>query len=137
MHFILAIFCLALLMWTEPASAQKTYSVVVSRHSEVPELSEGMVKEILAGASKLLQKEPSHQETEDNVACNVTFALKGPVHTFNSPGKKVWWPKEIEPVHRVNSHLDADDGFHVKVVERIGVCRGRYGMTRGCSSQNA
>jgi hypothetical protein len=133
MHFIMALLSLALLMSTEPASAQKTYSVVVSRHSGVPPLSDQQVKGILADASKLLKKNPGHQDTEDNVACDVTFTLKEPVHTFDSPGKKVWWPDEIEPVHHVNSHLDVDDGFHVKVVEATGYCRGRYGTTRGCA----
>jgi hypothetical protein len=43
-------------MWVEAASAQKTYSLSVSRHRPVPALSEGEVKGILADASKLLQK---------------------------------------------------------------------------------
>jgi hypothetical protein len=131
MQITMAILSLALLMWTGPASAQKTYSVSVSRHSGVPELTADEVNEILANVSKLLQKDPGHQETDDNFKCNVTLALKGPVGTFNSPGKIVYGKLDVGPLQRVNFDPDAD--FHVKVIEKIGYCRGKYGRARGCA----
>src|SRR5215475_9951887 len=119
MHIIVAIF--ALLLWVGAASAQATsppkeYSLSVSRHIAVPDLSVADVNRILADASKMLQTNPGH-------ACNVKFTLKGSIGTFGSPNT----PTEnirakvdadhIEAVHSVDSGMDSD--FHVKVVEEI------------------
>jgi hypothetical protein len=132
MQIIIATLSLALLMWVEVASAQSTYSMSVSRHSGVPRLSEEKVKEILASASKMLQKNPGHRDTEDDVACNVTFSLKGPVRTFSSPAKIVD-EDNIAAVHRIDSDVDGVD-FHVKVVEELKFCRqGLSGHFAGCS----
>jgi hypothetical protein len=133
MQVIIAALSLALLMWVEGASAQSTYSLSVSRHSDVPQLGEEKVKEILAHASKMLQKNPGHRDTGKEVACNVTFLLKGPVRTFSSPAKIVD-EDNIAAVHRVDSDVDGVD-FHVKVVEQLKFCRqgGPSGHFAGCS----
>jgi hypothetical protein len=133
MQIIVAIVSVVLLIWAEPATAQKTYSVVVSRHIDVPPLSEKEVEKILADASDLLQKSPDHVDKANDVKCNVTFALNGPIHTFDSAPKRPWKRADIEPVHRANSHLDVPDGFHVKIVEGIGFCRNKHGTFNGCS----
>ena len=125
MQIILAILCLALLMRVETASAQSTYSLTVSQHSSVlPTLSEADVKGILADASKMLQKNPGHVDTEDDVACNVTFTLKGPVRAFASTATPAKVDKDhIEAVHRVSSEVGGAH-FHVKVVNKItNFCR--------------
>jgi hypothetical protein len=109
-------------MWVAAASAQTTYSLSVSRHRDVPALSEGKVKEILAGASKMLQKNSRHND-EDDISCNVTFILKGPVRTFASPDTPAVVDEDnIEAVHRVDSN-EAGVDFHVKVVKEINFCR--------------
>ena len=41
MKIIAGVLSVAALMWVEPASAQKTYSLSVSRHRALPALSEG------------------------------------------------------------------------------------------------
>jgi hypothetical protein len=130
MHLIMAVVALALLMWTEPADAQATYSVSVSRHRGVPPLSAKQVKGILANASTLLQK-PGQADTPDSVKCNVAFALKGPVRKFASPDKVAYGELEIEALHRVDADVAAD--FHIKVVEEIRFCRDNWGRAQGCS----
>jgi hypothetical protein len=60
MRTIIAIACLGLLLWVEPAGAQKTYSLTVSRHPDVA-LSAADVDKILADASKMLQKTSEHR----------------------------------------------------------------------------
>jgi hypothetical protein len=130
MQIIMAVLSLALLVWSEPVSAQVTYSVSVSHHRDVPPLSETQVQEILANASKLLQK-PDHADTPDDVKCNVTFTLKGPIRTFASPDKIAHGDLDIIDLHRVDA--DVDVHFRVKVVEGIGVCRGNFGRANGCA----
>jgi hypothetical protein len=124
MQTIIAILCLALLMWVEAASAQSTYSLTVSRHSGVPALNEVDVKDILAKASRMLQKNPDHVDTEDDVACNVTFTLMGPVRTFASPDTPAMVDgQHIDAVHRVDSDVGGVH-FHIKVVDKItNFCR--------------
>jgi len=112
---------LALLMWVEAASAQQTYSLSVSRHRAVPELSDGDVRRILADASRMLQKNPRH-DSDDDVACNVTLTLKGSVGTFASPNTPVVDRDNIDAVHRVDANVAGVD-FHVKVVKEINFCR--------------
>lgn len=134
MRIIMAALSLPLLMWTEPASAQKTYSVNVSVHRDVPELTVDQVQKILADASKLLQKDPSHPEKEpDDVKCNVTFTLKGSVSTFGSEETPhLVGEDQIDAVHRVRPGVDAD--FHVKVVSRImNFCRFKDRVFNGCA----
>ena len=122
----IAIVCLGPLMWVDPASAQRTYSLTVSRHPDVA-ISEAKVDEILAEASKVLQKNPGHVDTRDNVACNVTFRRNGPVRTFASPTapKIIDSPEERNAVHRENAD--------VKVVQKINFCRGDPGEFAGCA----
>jgi len=112
---------LALLMWVGAASAQQTYSLSVSRHRAVPALSDGEVKRILADASRMLQKNPRH-DGGDDVACDVTFTLKGSVGTFASPNTPVVDRDNIDAVHRVDANVTGVD-FHVKVVKEINFCR--------------
>ena len=83
MKMIMAILSVALLILVDEASAQSTYSVSVSRHASVPALSEKQVRQILKDASKMLQKNAVSNGDAD-VACDVTFTLKGPVRTFGS-----------------------------------------------------
>jgi hypothetical protein len=113
-QIITAILSLALLMAVSPASAQKTYLVSVSRHSSLPALTESDVKGILADASKMLQ----------NVSCDVTFTLKGPVGTFGSPDTPASVDEaHIDAVHLVDANVVGVD-FHVKVVKKItNFCR--------------
>jgi hypothetical protein len=77
MRTIIAIACLGLLLWVEPASAQKTYSLTVSRHPDVA-LSAADVDKILADASKMLQKTSARTSSPNNVACNVASRPKAP-----------------------------------------------------------
>lgn len=125
MRMIAAILSLSLLMSIEAACAQntrsKTYSVSVSVHSGLPKLTEDQIKEILANASKMLQK-PGHVDKPGNVACNITFTLKGPVRSFSSPPAKVRM-RDLDEVHRIDSNI-SDVDFHVQVVEKINeYCR--------------
>jgi hypothetical protein len=123
MQIIMAVLSLALLMWAETASAQKTYSASVSVHHTLPELTADQVKKILTDASKLLQKDPRHSETDDDVKCNVTFTLKGAVGTFGAEDTPaIVGRSDLDAVHRVRSGADGD--FHVKVVNKIlNFCR--------------
>src|SRR6266446_8993507 len=129
MRIIAGILSLAVLMWVEAASAQKTYSLSVSGHSAVPALSDGEVEAILADASKMLQK-------NSDFACDVTFSLKGPVGTFASPDTPIVTRHNIDAVHRVDSNVAGVD-FRVKVVKEIKFCRPDLpnpdGLFDGCS----
>jgi hypothetical protein len=121
MRISAGLLSLALLMWVEAASAQQTYSLSVSRHRDVPALSDGEVKRILADASRMLQKNP-RQDGDDDVACNVTFTLKGSVGTFASPNTPVVDRDNIDAVHRIDANVAGVD-FHVKIVKEINFCR--------------
>jgi hypothetical protein len=115
MKIILAILAFALLMWADAASAQKEYSLSVSRHRNVPELTTDDVNKILADASKMLQ-------TNAGFACDVKFTLKGDVGTFPRPGSRDL-PEVVDAdhkdmVHAVDSEVAGVD-FHIKVVEDI------------------
>jgi hypothetical protein len=125
---------LAALMWADRASAQAaTYSLSVSRHHDVPTLSEPEVTAILAKAWKMLKKDSSHNDDED-MACDVSFTLKGPVRTFTLPGAAIVDENNIEDVHDVDSNVAGD--FHVKIVKEIRFCRPEIGTGQrydGCS----
>jgi hypothetical protein len=115
---IIAIVCLGLFTWAEPASAQSLYSLKVSRHLNVVALSEHEVDNILDDASKILQ----------NSACNVTFKRDGSIGTFGSADtpKIITTRAQRDAVHSV----DAD----VKVVEKIEFCRPGLGNNfDGCA----
>jgi hypothetical protein len=118
---------LAPLLWADAAGAQsRTYSASVSRHRDTPTLSVEEVKSILADASKMLQKNSRQKRDtdDDNVKCNVTFTLKGPIRTFASPDTPAIVDKpDIDSVHRVDSDVRGVD-FHVQVVNKIiNFCR--------------
>jgi hypothetical protein len=109
MQTIIAIVCLGLLMWVEPAGAQSTRSLTVSHHRDIP-LSEDQVDEILAKASEILQKN----------SCNVTFRRSGPVRPFASSTT----PATIETAaDRDAVHREDSD---VKVVKAIKYCRDEH-----------
>jgi hypothetical protein len=135
MQMIMAILSLVLLMVVDEASAQSTYSASVSRHASVPPLSGADVRKILVDASKMLQKNSVSKDDTD-VACNVTFSLKGPVRTFGSPGTStnIVDEQHRDAVHKIDSDVAGVD-FHVKVVKEIKFCR--PGLTEtsfdGCS----
>jgi hypothetical protein len=124
MQIIIAFVCLSLLMWVEPASAQR--SLTVGRHEKVS-ISDRQVDDILIEASKVLRR------------CNVVLQRKGPVGTFTSPNPEAIVGKnykkgdtnsereaarERDAVHREN--------FDVKIVKAINFCR-VGGEQAGCS----
>ena len=135
MRVIMTILTLVLLMLVDEANAQRTYSASVSRHVSVPPLSEADVQKILVDASKMLQKN-SLSKGDTDVACNVTFSLKGPIRTFGTPGASLDIVDEQhrDAVHKVDTDVGGVD-FHVKVVKEIKFCR--PGLTEssfdGCS----
>jgi hypothetical protein len=133
MQIIMAILSVALLMLIDQASAQSTYSVSVSRDANVPELNEEQVRKILEGASKMLQKSFVNKGGAD-VACDVTFTLKGPVRTFGTVGTSpnIVDAQHRDAVHKVDSDI-TDVDFHVKVVEKIEFCRPGAGSFNGCA----
>jgi hypothetical protein len=115
------IISLAVLICVTPANAQKTYTLSVSRHRDVPALSAQEIAQILAKASQMLKKDTRH-DSENDVACNVAFALKGPVRVFGSPDTPaVVDEHHIAAVHRVDDDLAGVD-FHIKVVKKIKFC---------------
>jgi hypothetical protein len=107
MQAIIAIVCLGLLMWLEPARAQqtKTHFLTVGHHKNV-EISDSDVKKILAEASKALEK------------CKVVLKLKGSVGTFASTDTPaaVTNAATRDAIHTEN--------FDVKIVEHmLNFCR--------------
>jgi hypothetical protein len=132
MRMIMAILSVVLLIFANEASAQSTYSVSVSRHASI-QLSEMQVRQILKDASKTLQKNAVSNGDSD-VACDVTFTLKGPVRTFGSAGTSpnIVDEQHRDAVHKVDSDI-ADVDFHVKVVKEINFCRPGAGSFNGCA----
>jgi hypothetical protein len=123
MKMIMAIFSAALLMLADEASAQSTYSVSVSVHASVRALSKEQVRQILKKASRILQKN-SVSNGDADVACDVTFTLKGPIRTFGSANTPpvIMDEQQRDAVHEVDSDVAGVD-FHVKVVDEIQFCR--------------
>ena len=121
-RIIAGFLSVAVLTWIEAASAQSaSYSLSVSHHRAVPALTEVEINAILSRASKMLQKNSRHDD-DDDVACNVTFTLNGPIRTFGSSDTPAVVDKDhIAAVHAVDSNVAGD--FHVKVVEEIRFCR--------------
>ena len=133
MQMIVAIVSLALLMCVQATSAQSAaYSVSVRVHNSLPRLSASDVNSLLDKASKMLQKNNlGHPESDDDVKCDVTFTLKGPVGTFSDPPGAIVNQGNIDAV--MNSDLD-DADFHIKVVQKIEFCRpGVEGNQAGCA----
>src|SRR4051794_41086995 len=123
----IAIVILALLMWAERASAQSPYSLTVGRHSTV-NVSDSQVDTIFSEASKILQKDLGHVDTQDDVACNVTFARKGSIKTFALPSTPdiIHNAADRGAVHR--------EDFDIKIVKKIEFCRTPgAGTADGCS----
>jgi Matrixin len=106
MPIIIAIACLGLLIWVEPAGAQTTHLLSVSHHRDIT-LSEDDVDKILAKASEVLEKN----------SCNATFKRKGSIRTFasSSTPATIETSDDRDAVHSENSD--------VKVVKAIKFCR--------------
>jgi len=123
MRAIVALVSASMLLWVEAGGTQhitpqKTYSLTVSVHKDVPKLTDKQVKEVLNGASQLLA---SNQ-------CHVTFKLKGTVKTFASPETPsvVRTAEQRDAVHRIKAN--------VKVVKEIRFCRPELGhLFNGCA----
>jgi hypothetical protein len=136
MRIIIAVLCLAMLMWIDAANAQgRTYSVSVSVHKDLMQsnpLTRYEIKKIFDDASKMLKKDPSHN-SDDDLACDVTFKLKGPIRTFGSNAiPEIVEQDNLDAVHRVDSRRHAD--FHVKIVRKIKqFCRFAGNQYHGCS----
>lgn len=117
MRGTLSLVCLGLLLWVEPAGAQKVYSLTVSIHEKArPALTEQKVEQILARASQLLQ--------QNKYSCNVTFKLNGPIRTFSDAPNVIKTESDLEAVHR--------ESADVKVVQDIQFCKNK-GSFVGCS----
>jgi hypothetical protein len=131
MQIIMAVLSLALLILVEPASAQTsaqsaTYSASVSVHNDLTQpplqLNPDQVNGILDRASKMLKKNNlAHPESDNDVKCNVTFALNGSIGTFSDPPNAIVNKDNIDAV--MNHNLGADANFHIKVVRKIEYCR--------------
>jgi len=142
MRAIVAFISLPALLWIGTAHAQSdlppaTHSVSVSVHRDVqPRPSEQDVDAILEQASKLLQKDLGHIDKPDDVACPVTFKRSGPIRTFVSPDTDAWDnvnEGNIQAVHSVDFDV-TDVSFHVKIVNKIGFCKGDgTKLYNGCS----
>jgi hypothetical protein len=125
MQVIVAIVCLGLLMWLEPASAQqtKTHFLTVGHH-EKAKITDDEVDKILAEASKVLAK------------CKVILKREGPVRKFASSRTPSFidTPSSTDP-RSVRDAVHARDAVHsenfdVKVIELpIGFCR--FGQLNG------
>lgn len=119
---IIAIIWLALLIAITSASAQATYSLKVSRHPSVS-FSEQKVDQILADASKMLQK-----------SCNVTLQRLGPVQVLpaNVPAD-IKNESDRDAVHKENPDSDPHV-ISLKIVKKIEFCRPQQGNSFvGCS----
>ena len=116
MRALIAIACLGLVAW-EPARAETTYTVTVSRHASVRDFSEKEVKQILRKASTVLH----------NAGCDVTFRLDGPIRTFSSPNvpSDVVSTSDLDQVH--------GEPADVKIVKGLHCCVERKGIFGGCS----
>ena len=103
MKMIMAILSAALLMLVDEVSAQSTYSVSVSQHASLQPLSKTQVRQILKGASRILRKN-SVSNGDADVACDVTFTLKGPVRTFGSANTPpiIMDEQQRDSVHKVD-----------------------------------
>ena len=114
MRTVIALTCLALLVGFNKAMAQATHSLSVSRHVSVS-FSESQVDDILAAASKMLQKAGSPG------ACDVTLKRIGPIQTFTSPNPKgiIRNTTDRDAVHRVNFDSSV---INVKIVNEIKSC---------------
>jgi hypothetical protein len=130
---IIAIIWLALLIGITSASAQVTYSLKVSRHPSVS-FSDQQVDQILADASKMLQKDPHHADATNNVACNVTLQRVGPVQVLSANAPAVIKNQsDRDAVHRENPDSDPNV-ISVKIVKKIEFCRPQQGNSFvGCS----
>jgi hypothetical protein len=138
---IIAIALFVILVCLQSAHAQKTYTVGVSvheslqNHKDVRPLTVELVRQILADASQLLQKQPKEPDPEENVSCDVAFELRGEVSTFRDESKDDLSRVEqrtIDTVHAIRPSIEAD--FYVKVVNSImGFCRFPAGLFNGCA----
>jgi hypothetical protein len=112
MKTILIFVFAGLLIGSAPVSA-KTYSLTVSVHKDVADLSRGKVKAILKRASRIMH----------DAQCDVTFTLDGNISRFDG-AKDITTATQRDAVHNVQAN--------VKIVENIGFCFAQ-GTFRGCA----
>ena len=114
MKTILTIVFAGLLIWSAPAGA-KTYSLTVSVHKDVADLTRNEAKAILKRASRIMHA----------ARCNVKFTLGGDIGRFDVPGtKEITTEAQRDAVHNVKAN--------VKIVDKIGFCFAP-GEFRGCA----
>src|SRR5262245_19167714 len=105
MPAIIAIVCLAVLLWVESATAQaataqKEYALKVSIHKNVrPKLTKKRVEEILKGASDLLKE----------ANCDVKFKLDGRIKSFSSAPDSIRDATDLDAVHAVAADVKIVD----------------------------
>jgi len=113
MKTILTIVFAGLLIWPAPAGS-KTYSLTVSVHKDVADLTRNEAKAILKRASRIMRA--AH--------CNVRFTLSGNIRRFDVPDtKQITTEAQRDAVHNVKAN--------VKIVDKIGFCFAQ-GEFRGC-----
>jgi hypothetical protein len=114
MKAVLTIVFAGFLIWPVPAGA-KTYSLTVSVHKDVAELTRSEAKAILKRASRIMHA----------AKCNVKFTLSGSIGRFDAPGaKEITTEAQRDAVHNVKAN--------VKIVDKIGFCFAP-GVFRGCA----
>ena len=121
MRTIVAIICVALLMWGESASAQSPYVLKVSKHRDV-DLTTQELKKLLARATQLLKT----KDGANDVVCNVTFKLDGEIKPFASDRTPAVIRTEED---RDAVHAEAGD---IKFVKAIKSCRNGVSF-EGCA----
>ena len=102
-----------LLIWPASAGA-KTYSLTVSVHKDVADLTRNEAKAILKRASRIMHA----------AKCNVRFTLGGDIGRFDVPAKEITTEAQRDAVHNVKAN--------VKIVDKIGFCFAP-GDFRGCA----
>jgi len=113
MKTILTIVFAGLLIWPAPAGS-KTYSLTVSVHKDVADLTRNEAKAILKRASRIMR----------TAQCNVRFTLDGDIGRFDVPDtKQITTEAQRDAVHNVKAN--------VKIVDKIGFCFAE-GVFRGC-----
>ena len=114
MKTILTIVFAGLLIWPAPAGS-KTYSLTVSVHKDVADLTRNEAKAILKRASRIMR----------TAQCNVRFTLDGDIGRFDVPDtKQITTEAQRDAVHNVKAN--------VKIVDKIGFCFAP-GEFRGCA----
>src|SRR5262245_53294458 len=123
MQTVIAIVCLALLLWIEPASAED-HSLKVRVHNDVLMVNQISLQQLTEKVDSILEK--ASMRLMDQGHCDVTLKRDGPIEPFTSKEAPsiIKNPKDLERVHSVSGH--------VKIVRAILSCIGRPPFV-GCS----